>query len=144
MTRALQLAGGLDSEVSGYRTGDGALAARPELTAEMAKKLLAAVTGCMQEAVQRGGDSVAARDAALRGWGLEGAGELEDCLGRCCKQAPEDAFLRSWLALYRELARLAEPAEVPVRASPELLRQARRRGPGSSQSSGPGVWDACD
>mmetsp|Transcript_13759 Transcript_13759/g.27781 ORF Transcript_13759/g.27781 Transcript_13759/m.27781 type:complete len:149 (+) Transcript_13759:77-523(+) len=143
-TWALQPAGGDDSGVLAHGASDGVLAARPELTAEMAKKLLALVTGAMQDEIRRGGDPAAARDGALRGWGLAGTSELEDCLRRCSDHAPEDAFLRSWLSLYRELARVAEPLEVPAKASRKILMQARQHCVAPAPVVAREAWDRCD
>eukprot|EP00747_Dinoflagellata_sp_TGD_P209457 gnl/TRDRNA2_/TRDRNA2_82855_c0_seq1.p1 gnl/TRDRNA2_/TRDRNA2_82855_c0~~gnl/TRDRNA2_/TRDRNA2_82855_c0_seq1.p1 ORF type:complete len:148 (+),score=40.48 gnl/TRDRNA2_/TRDRNA2_82855_c0_seq1:129-572(+) len=116
----------------GLGTDSGALSRqeqlgdRPELTLQMAKKLLASVTSIMQEELQRRGAAAAAacRDEELHRWGLAGTAELDDCLRRCCNN---DQFLHAWLSLYRELCRAAEPVPPTAELSAEVARLLRSR-----------------
>eukprot|EP00927_Polykrikos_kofoidii_P057288 TRINITY_DN51401_c0_g1_i1.p1 TRINITY_DN51401_c0_g1~~TRINITY_DN51401_c0_g1_i1.p1 ORF type:complete len:124 (+),score=28.72 TRINITY_DN51401_c0_g1_i1:81-452(+) len=89
-----------------------------ELTVEVAKKILAAVVSGMQDAIRRGDEVGVAADSVLRGWGLaNGRPEFEACLQRCLDAADADAkdvYLRSWLSLYREVVRTAQPLVASV------------------------------
>ncbi|CAE8625403.1 unnamed protein product [Polarella glacialis] len=98
---------------------EDAVSSLPELTPEMAKKLVAAVVSQIQEAISRGGSPGAARLAELRSWGFSDAAQMEDCVRRCCTES-DDQYLRSWYSLYRELARVIDPPLVKAEADPNL------------------------
>mmetsp|Transcript_149820 Transcript_149820/g.481238 ORF Transcript_149820/g.481238 Transcript_149820/m.481238 type:complete len:81 (+) Transcript_149820:288-530(+) len=49
---------------------------------------------------------------------------------RHCHEFSNDIFLRAWLALYSELARLAEPLEIDCKVQPDECHPSHQLRPG--------------
>lgn len=126
-------------------TGD--LVSKPVLTAERAKKLLADLVATMQSEMHCGGNLVLVRDKVLHGWGFADKKEFEDAL-QACVRVTEDAFLKSWVCLYSELARVAEPPYVAPQVAPELLgiavKKTATQRPHVKVKSCTATWHAVD